>query len=149
MHFCFQKRYISISINPLIYFVRFLCLYVYLFLKSATLQPFKIWFVVSCLLPCNSLPACKHSLLRSDADFPRCGRLVCVKLTGCPNRELSRNFSEPQIEHVRFPDHVRFFKHCQAVKMSMFYECFCMFSPEVFNTRNKLYSSIKQEKNNL
>ena len=64
---------------------------VYLFWCSATLQPFKIWFVVSCLLLCNSVPTCKYSLQRSDADFPHCRRLVCVGRVS--KQELSRNFS--------------------------------------------------------
>ena len=37
----------SISINPVICLIRLLCLQVYLFWCSATLQPFKIWFVVA------------------------------------------------------------------------------------------------------
>ena len=61
--------------------------------NKTLLQPFKIWFVVSCLLPCNSVPACSHSLQRSDADFPYCRRLVCVGRVS--KKELSRNFSVP------------------------------------------------------
>ena len=83
----------SISINPVIYLIRLLCLQVYLFLCSATLQPYKIWFVVSCRLPCNSAPACKHILQRSDADFPHCRILVCVGRVS--KQELSINFNLP------------------------------------------------------
>jgi len=74
----------SISISPSKY-IFFWC--------SATLQPFKIWFVVSCLLPCNSAPACKHCLQRSDADFPYWRRLVCDSRVS--EQELSRNISVP------------------------------------------------------
>ena len=85
----------SISINPVIYLIRLLCLQVYLFWCSATLQPFKIWFVAFCLLTCNSASARKHSLQRSDVDFPYCRRLVCVGRVS--KQELSRNFSVPFI----------------------------------------------------
>ena len=55
----------SISINPVIYFIRLLCLQVYVFGVCVTLQLFKIWFVVSCLLACNSVPVCKHFFSKS------------------------------------------------------------------------------------
>ena len=87
------SKIMSISISPVIYLIRLLCLQVYLFWCCATLQPFKIWFLVSCLLPCNSAPSCKHSLQRSDTDFPPCRMLVCVGRVS--KQELSRNFSVP------------------------------------------------------
>jgi len=96
---------------------------------SASLQPFRICFVVPCLLPCNSASACKHSLQRSDADFPHCRRLVCVGRVS--KQESSRNFSVP---FFRLNNNMYDFQIMSDLSsIARQRKCpYCMFSPDTF-----------------